>query len=1251
MIKAGVIKYVMLGVVITGMLWAGEIVQTVSFSPGDLYFTAADNYDVVDLKGYPSGTKLGEPRLPRVVQALVIPAGANPVSVELISEEAADIPGTYNILPTQHDVPLPMPGKVFTPKVSKPNSLIYGSENSYPEINIRLTGAGTLNGYRIAHVEIYPLTYQPKKQKLTLVTKLTYRLTYKEHQVDAWIPTLLQQQVSGQEVRSIVANPGAVDKFAPEVRLGMGSRALPPGNYQYVVISAPPVDTVLQRLANWKTKKGIPATVVLVSYINSNYTGYDLAEKVRNFIIDAYATWGSMYFLLGGSGDYNSTGQNLVPTRKGWYTSAGGPDGDYLPADLYYSDLNGNWDADGDHTYGELSDNVNMYHDVYVGRASVYTVALAQNFVYKVFKYEKNPPTGYLRKMLLPTAILWSSYEERPMQDSIARMTPAATWTDGKLYERNGTLSPQLMVDSMNVGFGMGAWEGHGDENGIYMGSTPYLSSSAADGLINGDKVGINISIACMTGGWDLVSSGLDCFAEHLVNRQGGGLVASMMNARYGWGAYTTQYVPGPSERLDTTFYAKIFNAGMYNIGPILAVDKDAWVPYADSGNQYDMTRWCIYELNLFGDPEMPLWTDIPATMQVTYNAMVPMGTNSFTVTVKESDGTTPVTSALVCLDGKSDAGLYGTGNTNGSGVANITITAMVPLDTMWVTVTKKNHYPYEGYAIVIDAGMPAMPTVVKPMDFARLSALNPVLTFYSTDPQGEQIRYCVKWDTDPTFASPESSLTANYASGAVVNFSFPSDLTNGTTYWWKVKCSDPSGSGYWTSYTTARSFTVDTSLPANTCSWFQTTAAQFSYNTYNATMIQGDSVILVPSGAVVVDTIQEQFFDVAGIPSGWSVVNGNGDSYMWTVGTTSDLGSYTPPSYGTYYAYYSDDDAGSGVINNNEELLSPKWYVGGITDDLEVEYGYGFQIYQVGEKYRLKFRKKTGSGAWTAWTDLVVYSSSGAGTQTVSLTSQLPCDSMQFDWFFSDSTASSHWGYANAADNVVLKRTYTLSNDYGTMTGMGIDYKELSKTFNRNKWGWMVFHKATAGDSIGLQVEYYTGSAWQLVPNGTLPGNSTGFFKNAAYDSVNLSGLDTNTYRNIRLKGTFYRKSSKAPTNPALLDWEVGNLNGLVGVAEQNGSMLVTSLALSPNPFFGKTVIKYVVSSKEQNGNPSLRIFDASGRLVKSFELPTTYSVLPTDVIWDGSDDIGRRVPAGVYFVRFEVNGEKKTEKAILLR
>jgi len=36
---------------------------------------------------------------------------------------------------------------------------------------------------------------------------------------------------------------------------------------------------------------------------------------------------------------------------------------------------------------------------------------------------------------------------------------------------------------------------------------------------------------------------------------------------------------------------------------------------------------------------------------------------------------------------------------------------------------------------------------------------------------------------------------------------------------------------------------------------------------------------------------------------------------------------------------------------------------------------------------------------------------------------------------------------------------------------------------------------------------------------------------------------------------------------------------------------------------------------------------------------------------VWDGKDGSGRRLPSGVYFVRLETDGFKKTEKAILLR
>jgi len=675
-------------------LVAGQITKTVTFSQDDLIFSKVDGYDVVELRGYPAFIDAGKPRVPRAVQALLIPAGARPTTVEIIAEDWIDLAGTYNVVPAQPDVRLPMPGRVFTPEEYPPHPEVYGSENPYPEVKMRLSGSGSMGGYRIAHIEMFPVRYMPVRGVLQFAERIIYRVEYEEHQVTDVCATSRQREVFGEAVRRVVVNPEDIARFAPRITRGSGLLLLSPGNYEYVIISEPPMDTVFQRLADWKTKKGIPATVVTVSWINSIYSGHDLQEKIRNFIIDAREDWGAIYVLLGGSGDQKTSGQNIVPARLAWYCRADDWWTDSIPSDLYYSDLDGTWDYNENHVWGERVDEVDMYADVYVGRAPVYTVAMAQNFVAKVMTYEKDPPTDYIKKMLLPTAILWSTYDERPMQDSVARMTPL-DWFDAKMYERQGALSRQGMIDSINVGYGMGHWVGHGDENGIYKGGGPYLNSSDADNLINGDMQGIANSIACMTGGWDLTPGG-DCFAEHLVNREGGGLIAAIMNSRYGYGAYVGYYVPGPSERIDTTFYANILNASMHHCGQVHAVAKDAWVPYADSGGAHDMTRWCIYELNLFGDPELPIWTDIPELLTVDYPAVIPIGSQNIHITVT-ADGN-PVDNALVCLR-KGDE-TYEKGSTDVSGVAVIHV---YPTSSgiMEITVTAQNHYAFEDSLVV----------------------------------------------------------------------------------------------------------------------------------------------------------------------------------------------------------------------------------------------------------------------------------------------------------------------------------------------------------------------------------------------------------------------------------------------------------------------------------------------------------------------------------------------------------------------
>ncbi|MGB7054026.1 MAG: C25 family cysteine peptidase, partial [bacterium] len=675
-------------------LFAGTITKTLNFSEQDLMLYRVDDYDVVEIKGNPVLVNLGAPRMPWILQKLVIPAGAVPASVRIIFEEWRDIPGTFNVVPAQPDVPLPMPGKTFEPAPITPDPDIYSSAEPFPRVKIRNSGMGKLSGFHIAHVDVFPVRFIPSDGKLQLATTITYELEYREEGSMDIISSERQREVFGDAVHSIVANPEDVVRFAPYVGQNRGVSFVPPGYYEYVVISASPMDTVFERLADWKTKKGVPSTVVDISWISSTYTGYDLAEKVRNFIIDAHDNWGTIYVLLGGSGDYETSGQNIVPTRKAWYTYAGGPDGDSLPSDLYYGDLDGDWDRNGNHVYGQLSDSVDMYADVHVGRASVYNIAMAQNFVYKIFTYEKNPPTDYLKKMLLPTAILWSSYEERPLQDSIARMTPA-DWVDAKLYERNGLLSRPRMIDSMNVGYGMGHWVGHGNESGIYMGSSAYLNSTDANNLVNGDRQGIASSIGCMCGGWDL-TPGSDCFAERLVNRVGGGLVAAIMNSRYGWGAYVSGYVPGPSERIDTSFFHNVLVDDLHHIGDAHSLSKDAWVFYADSGNQYDMTRWCIYELNLLGDPEMPLWTDVPMNLTVNYPAAVPVGFQNINISVI-SNGS-PVSNALVCLQKGSEA--YESDYTNAAGLVTLSVNPTSP-GAMYITVTALNHYPYEDSLMV----------------------------------------------------------------------------------------------------------------------------------------------------------------------------------------------------------------------------------------------------------------------------------------------------------------------------------------------------------------------------------------------------------------------------------------------------------------------------------------------------------------------------------------------------------------------
>ncbi len=87
--------------------------------------------------------------------------------------------------------------------------------------------------------------------------------------------------------------------------------------------------------------------------------------------------------------------------------------------------------------------------------------------------------------------------------------------------------------------------------------------------------------------------------------------------------------------------------------------------------------------------------------------------------------------------------------------------------------------------------------------------------------------------------------------------------------------------------------------------------------------------------------------------------------------------------------------------------------------------------------------------------------------------------------------------------------------------------------------------------------------------------------------------------------------------------------------------------LGCSPNPLGSATTISYQLAHA---GPVALTVHDASGRLVRRLE-GGSRSAGRYVVRWDGTDDHGLAVPAGVYFVRLRADGETSSRRLTLLR
>jgi len=122
------------------------------------------------------------------------------------------------------------------------------------------------------------------------------------------------------------------------------------------------------------------------------------------------------------------------------------------------------------------------------------------------------------------------------------------------------------------------------------------------------------------------------------------------------------------------------------------------------------------------------------------------------------------------------------------------------------------------------------------------------------------------------------------------------------------------------------------------------------------------------------------------------------------------------------------------------------------------------------------------------------------------------------------------------------------------------------------------------------------------------------------------------------------------APGDEVVYAVQVSSGTGWTTVAEVQTRIPSFALVLSdptPNPFNPATELSFTL---DRAGTADLAVFDLSGHKVRTLA-SGTFGAGPHAVTWQGRDDAGRAMPAGVYFARLVTAGGVRSVKLMLVK
>ena len=705
---------ILIGVYFSGI---GQISRNVTTKQSDLNIERIGEYDKISLeKTFYTTDIVGQPELPVYIQSFVIPIDAQINELKVNSVNRQKLEGNYYVYPIQPLRPVSFKDSIYD--FILPDPAVYNSFMPYPEKLADIISDDIYLGYRIITVRLYPVEYNPQAKELYVCDfdfSIDYSIDAKQAGNNKFITqtqSLYRYELNKKNVIFRVENPEAVDDYDTKVQKVLQGktvvydfstasnektslRSLTGQTPDYIIITNNALKPSFQTLANWKIKKGIFTIIVTTEEINVNYSGVDLQEKIRNYLLDAYSQWGNgLYVLLGG-------GINIVPPRlipSVYYQSM------LVPSDRYYS-TSDPWSVyQGNVYYGNYSLSIiNL-----LGRIPVDNAQEVTTYTNKLIAYEMSNlgDLSYLKNNLYADAYmevdkngLLYNFFHKSIKDYRLTYVPnhinnkyvcdnadcsgsttryGTSGSDCSNGNTNGDIELNLnnFLSCLSTGAGLGVGKFHFIYHLDHSGAKGIGSSwtdkreialvSDIDNLTNGNSYQIMLSSGCHPA--DFYEFNGTCIAKHYLMHPTGGGVTFIGNADVGWQSEASGQLRNFLNAIySTTGYPSL---GRYDIGSA----------YQNVCTGTTSQRW---RLHLIGDPEMQVWTDVPS--EFTNVSSFLSGT---TVTVN-TGGISNCKIAVTSLDnGESYFEVA-------DSVSSHTFTNVnVPCH---VTISKHNYIPYSG--------------------------------------------------------------------------------------------------------------------------------------------------------------------------------------------------------------------------------------------------------------------------------------------------------------------------------------------------------------------------------------------------------------------------------------------------------------------------------------------------------------------------------------------------------------------------